>query len=45
MPPFCCRVRYGWGALMVNQFAEVNPQWVGGQTVLEFFGFADVSSW
>jgi len=38
-------VRYGWGSLMVNNYGATNPTWVGGQSVLEFFGFADVNQW
>lgn len=30
-------IRYAWGALMVNQFSEVDPIWQGGLTVLESY--------
>lgn len=28
-------MRFAWGALMVNQFSEVDPIWQGGKTVLQ----------
>ncbi len=36
-------VRYGWGALMKNQWGVSDPLWVGDQTVLQFYGFGSVS--
>jgi ATP-binding cassette subfamily G (WHITE) protein 2 len=38
-------VRYGWGALMVNQWGANTPLWAGDQTVLQFYGFEGVSLW
>jgi ATP-binding cassette subfamily G (WHITE) protein 2 len=37
-------IKYGWGALMVNQFSETNPVY-NGVPVLSFFGFQDTNKW
>ena len=29
--------RYAWGALMVNQYGDSDPQYLGGQGILEHF--------
>lgn len=34
-------VRYGWSALMVNEYSEWDPQYIGGQSVLTIFGLKD----
>ncbi len=38
-------MRYGWSATMINHFEERNPTWIGGQTVLEYYGLNGVSKW
>lgn len=37
-------IKYGWGALIVNQFQDTNPVW-NGVPVLSFFGFQDTNKW
>jgi hypothetical protein len=34
-------VRYGWGALMTNEYESWDPPYIGGQTVLVNFGLKD----
>ncbi|EFJ44628.1 hypothetical protein VOLCADRAFT_95021 [Volvox carteri f. nagariensis] len=37
-------LRYSWGSLMVNQFEDNNPSWLGG-TVLSYYSLAHVDKW
>ncbi|KAF6250828.1 P-loop containing nucleoside triphosphate hydrolase protein [Scenedesmus sp. NREL 46B-D3] len=49
MPPwwkwysFINPLRYSWTAVMLNQFEAIDPVWLGGQTVLEYYGVAGQS--
>ncbi|KAJ9516890.1 hypothetical protein QJQ45_027319 [Haematococcus lacustris] len=36
--------RYAWGATMINQFEHNDVMYIGGMTVLEYFGFDGVRS-
>ncbi|GFH22314.1 ABC transporter domain-containing protein [Haematococcus lacustris] len=36
--------RYAWGATMINQFEHNDIMYIGGMTVLEYFGFDGVRS-
>ena len=38
-------LRYGWGALMVNQFSGHNAIYLEGKTVLQVFGLSHVNKW
>ncbi|GLI65656.1 hypothetical protein VaNZ11_009256 [Volvox africanus] len=38
-------LRYSWGSLMVNQFEGRDPTWLGGNTVLSYYGLANVDKW
>lgn len=40
-----CSCRYSWTAVMLNQFEAIDPVWLGGQTVLEYYGVAGQSKW
>jgi ABC-type multidrug transport system permease subunit len=37
-------IRYAWTALMVNQF-RVDPRFIGGRTLLEYYGVKGQSAW
>jgi ABC-type polysaccharide/polyol phosphate export permease len=36
---------YSWGAMMANQFEAVDPVWIEGKTVLEYYGLKSVDKW
>lgn len=38
-------IKFGWGALMVNQFEASNPPYLGDTTMLDFYGFEGVDKW
>jgi hypothetical protein len=40
-----CFIRYAWQALMLNQFGEVDPIFVGDATVLQYYNFNDRTAW
>ncbi|GLC56437.1 hypothetical protein PLESTB_001104700 [Pleodorina starrii] len=38
-------LRYAWGALMVNQFEDNDPEFAGGLTVLQYYGLQGADKW
>jgi hypothetical protein len=41
-----CFIRYSWQALMLNQFDQTDPTYVGDDaTVLEYYGLDGATAW
>jgi len=43
--PIIDPLRYSFGAMMANQFGPNDPPYIGGKTVLSYFGLKGVDAW